>query len=280
MSSGAIGAEAIYLDRVIWTDASEMFGGFSGIEVSGDGQGFTVISDRGYWTSGRFLRSGDRLTGVSYTPLQPLQDLQGLPVEKFRIDAEGLAIADDGTVFVSFEGAHRVWKYAGLNEQAQRAKHHEAFKALQNNSGLEALAIDAGGVLYTLPERSGDWERPFPVYRSSNGSWAQPFSIPRRDKYLPVGADFGPDGRFYLLERDFVWYKGFSSRIRRFELTGAGFVNEEVLLTSGFGEYDNLEGIAAWRDSAGAVRLIAVSDDNFNILQTSQFVEFLVRETP
>ena len=42
---------------------------------------------------------------------------------------------------------------------------------LQDNSGLEALAIDADGALYAIPERSGDWERPFPVYRLRDGAW-------------------------------------------------------------------------------------------------------------
>ena len=40
---------------------------------------------------------------------------------------------------------------------------------------------------------------------------------PRR--HLPVvDADFGPDGKLYLLERDFSWLGGFATRVRRFAL--------------------------------------------------------------
>ncbi len=278
LASPVPAAEAVLSSETKWFIPVDEFGGFSGIEVSADGRTFTVISDRGRWISGKFVRNNGRITDVRPGSLAPIKDLNGLPVAKYRVDAEGLAAAADGTMFISFEGAHRVRQYTTLDQDAKRLKSHAGFKEFQNNSGMEALAIDADGALYTLPERSGDWERPFPVFRYEDGAWQRPFSIPRRDKHLPVGADFGPDGKFYLLERDFVWYKGFSSRIRRFELTEAGFENEEILLTSDFGDYDNLEGISAWLDEAGQIRLTAISDDNFNALQTTQFVEFLVVE--
>jgi len=81
-----------------------------------------------------------------------------------------------------------------------------------------------------------------------------------------------PDGQFYLLERDFTGL-GFRTRIRQFD---ADFTNETVLLETGNARHDNLEGISAWRDDSGSIRLTLVSDDNFLFLQRTEIVEYRV----
>jgi hypothetical protein len=48
------------------------------------------------------------------------------------------------------------------------------------------------------------------------------------------------------------------------------------LLETATGTYDNLEGLAVWRDDAGAIRLTMISDDNFKSFQVTQFVEYRV----
>ncbi len=262
----------------VWRGAEDRFGGFSGIEVSQDGTDFTVISDRGRILNGRFERKDGRIAGVRSGALLDLETPKGTAVTGYDVDSEGLAIDSAGHLFVSFESNHRVWEYAVPGGPATRLKRHPDFKSFQDNSGMEALAIDTDGTLYTLPERSGALERPFPVYRYRAGRWDQPFAIRRDGPFLPVGADFGPDGRFYLLERDFLWYAGFATRIRRFDLTPTGFANEEVLLTTSFGTHDNLEGLAAWKDPLGKTCLTMVSDDNFNFLQVTELVEYCVNE--
>ncbi len=145
---------------------------------------------------------------------------------------------------------------------------------MQNNSSLETLAIDAEGALYTLPERSGKLSRPFPVYRYRGGTWDQPFSIPRRPPYLPVGGDFGPDGKFYLLERHLNGIFGFQSRVRRFDLGPDQVTGEKILLETKTGTHDNLEGIAVWQDAEGFTRITMISDDNFKSFQRTEFVEY------
>lgn len=267
-------AETVFESEYLWVIDDDRFGGFSGLEVSDDGASFTSISDRGSIITGRIIRQNGKITGVKAGPLLPILDTKSKPVVKYHVDAEGLAIDAQGRLFISFEADHRVWRYDSVGGQATALKRYKDFKALQNNSGLEPLAIDRDGTLYTLPERSGALERPFPIYRFKNGTWDSPFTIPRRDRYLPVGADFGPDGKFYLLERDFVWYAGFSNRIRRFDLTEEGFVNEETLLTAASSSYGNLEGISVWRDDQGRIRLTMIGDDNFSRFQSTKIVEF------
>jgi len=130
------------------------------------------------------------------------------------------------------------------------------------------------GALYTMPERSGGASRPFPVYRYRDGEWTRPFSIPRRGPFLPVGADFGPDGRLYLLERHLGGISGFLSRVRSFRIDGDLLLDERPVLETSAGQHDNLEGIAVWKDKGGHIRLTMVSDDNFFILQRTELVEY------
>jgi hypothetical protein len=144
---------------------------------------------------------------------------------------------------------------------------------MQINSSLEALAIGADGALYTIPERSGRANRPFPVYRFQNGRWDIPFTIPRRDAHLIAGADIGPDGLFYVLERDFTGI-GFRTRVRRFALDGMG---EETLIDTGNATHDNLEGISVWDDGIG-LRITMISDDNFRFFQHTEIVEYRVTD--
>ncbi len=273
-STLADAGELEFSSRYVWHGIAAEFGGFSGIEVTPDGARFTVISDRGTYATGEFIRNEGKIGSVVTLPIRPLKGIGGEPVVGRNADAEGLATDDAGRMFVSFEGNHRVLRYIRDGEDVSRLKPHPDFAALQNNSALEALAIDANGVLYSLPERSGAWEVPFPVYRRTGDDWDKKLTIPRRGKFLPVGADFGPDGRFYLLERDFVWYRGFATRVRRFELGPDGFGGEETLLTTPFGKHDNLEGIGVWTNAAGSTRITMISDDNFLPVQVTEFVEY------
>ena len=260
--------------RLSWSMAGQAFGGLSGLELAADGSHFTALSDRGSLVTGQILRKGGEIAGVTGLRLLPLKNTEGGPLKRFHSDAEGLAIRGDGRIYVSFEGYHRVWTYRGPDSEAAWLPRHVDFEAMQANSSLEALAIGPDGALYTLPERSGRKDWPFPVYRYRGGSWTRAFTLPRRGNFLPVGADFGPDGKLYLLERDFRGLLGFRSRVRRFEVTPRGLGAEQTLLTTHAGRHDNLEGLSVWRDGEGAIRLTMVSDDNFNRLQRTEFVEY------
>ncbi|WP_172297766.1 esterase-like activity of phytase family protein [Pseudoruegeria sp. HB172150] len=270
------GNVAEHVGDYTWPKKGRGFGGFSGLELSDDGRHFMAIGDRGTIVQGILQRQDGRITGVEAGKIKRLKNSKNERITPFMSDSEGLAVAPDGRIFISFEGFHRVWTYRDPQAQAEWLTRHPDFQFMQDNSSLEALAIDADGALYTLPERSGKMERPFPVYRFADGAWTQPFSIPRRGEFLPVGADFGPDGRFYLLERDFTGIFGFRSRVRSFEIGATGVTDEITLLETYAGTHDNLEGIAAWRDDDGYIRLTMISDDNYRPFQVTEFVEYRV----
>lgn len=264
-----------FISAFSWQMDDDLFGGFSAIELTDDGLSFVAISDRGAFTRATILRDGNgHITDIVADPANLLRGKGEEPLEKRRNDSEGLAIATDGTAYVSFEGVARVLRYDAIDGPATNLPTPPEFARLQRNSALEALAIGPDGTLYTLPERSGEMTRPFPVWRFRNGAWDQPFALRRDGGYLPVAADFGPDNRFYLLERELHGFAGFSSRVRSFAVSDTTLSDERTELETGIGQHDNLEGLSVWQDGTGAIRLTMVSDDNFKFFQTTEIVEY------
>jgi len=263
-----------------WEKSNEAFFGFSGIEVSDDGASFVIIGDSSQVITGHLERNGaGRIASVVVETVSSLRasdgsDIRGTPFE----DAEGLTALPGGGFAVSFEGAHRVNLYPEIDAPAKPLPLARAFGALQTNAGLEALAVDGDGTLYALPERSGGLMEDFPVFRYRDGTWDVPFTVTRGGGFLPVGADFGPDGSFYLLERQFLGVLGFSTRVRRYSIDGERIGGGEVILHTAARTHDNLEGLSVWRDSRGDIRLTMVSDNNNLPVQTTEIVEYRLRE--
>ena len=262
-------AEATFLSSYQWQLDDPLFGGFSAIEITADGNGFVALTDRASVARGTFLRDGGSIIGVDLEVFRRLLGPTRAPLADKFSDSEGLAIGADGRLFVSFESEHGLRRFDDVDRPGTVLATTPAFAGLQHNSSLEALAIGTDGALYTLPERSGRATRPFPVYRLQNSVWDIPFQIPRRGAFLVSGADIGPDGLLYVLERDFIGV-GFRSRVRRFALDGTG---EELILDTGLRTHDNLEGISVWQDAEG-LRITMISDDNFRAFQKTEIVEY------
>lgn len=276
LGCAATAADLQHRGTYVWENPDPDFGGLSGLWVSDAGDALVAVGDRGHFLEADISRDNSRISALTVTTFDALIGRDGGDLSGILVDAEGLAIAPDGTRYVSFEGNPRVWRYDSFSDRPQWTHTWNHFWQLQRNSGLEALAIDDNGDLYAIPERSGKWERPFHVYRYNGTAWDDRLRLPRSEKFLVVGADFGPDGKFYLLEREFKWLGGFKSRIRRFDLTANGFSNEETLLSSNWAQYDNLEGISVWTNESGETIITLVSDDNFSVFQSTTLVEFAV----
>lgn len=239
-------------------------GGFSGLEVTEGGTRLIAVSDRAVLLRARIERDGARITGLSQVALTDLPGRDSTAPE--NSDAEGLA-ADGDRLWISYEQRHRIVSFPDGTE-LPRPPDTEVFPP---NRGLEALAIDASGDLYALPEWPVDGG--FPVYRFDRASWTVAGILPRRGRFVPVGADFGPDGALYVLERVFVGL-GFRSRVRRVTFGEDEIAAEETLLTTPPGRHGNLEGIAVWTDAEGSLRLTMIADDNFMPFQRNEIVEY------
>lgn len=262
-------SDAKLVGEYVWTDTDRNFGGMSGFHLDTNGIDFVAVSDRGNSITGQLIREAGRITGVRSDPIRPLLKPDGKRVKDRSADAEGLAISRTGTAYVSFEGNARVSIYEDIAGLPTPISDHPAFDAMQYNASLEALAISQDGAIFTIPERSGRAGRPFPVYRYIAGVWDIPFTIPRRGPFLIAGADIGPDGLLYILERDFTGV-GFRTRVRRFSQDGR---NEETLIKTGNATHDNLEGISVWHDGTH-MRITMIADDNFRFFQQTEIVEY------
>lgn len=249
-----------------------LFGGFSAVAIGLNGSSIVALSDRGIFVQGRVVRdASDIMTSVTLGPLTRLLGVSGDVLTGQFDDSEGLAVAPNGEVFVAFEDKTRISRFSRLGAVPVDLPNYPAFAHLPKNQSLEALAIDAKGTLYAVPEVP--LGKQIPVYRFRNGKWREPLALPRIGPFNPVAADFGPDGKLYLLERRFNGLTGFATRLRRFDLRADGFSKGEILLQTPVGRHDNLEGLSIWRAPDG-LRATMMSDDNFFALQVTELVEY------
>lgn len=244
--------------------------------MSSDGTTALLITDKGALIEVAFDREEGALATVRVLRMVPLRHRNGRRLRQGASDAEALARAPDGNLFVSFEHRHRVAKLAYDSAHTELLPDHPNFPRFAPNKGLEALAVHPDGTLYALPEGTDTPSAPFPIFTFRNGRWQQDTALPRRGPFVPVGADFDDAARLYVLERA-LSPLGFRSRIRKLTFNKDG-MRDETLLTTGPNRFDNLEAISLWRDAEGDLRLTLVSDDNFLRIQRTQIVEFRVEE--
>ncbi len=262
---------------VVLDSRDRRFGGISAISLSADGSGALLVSDRGTLFTTTVEQRQGAITGLSDVRAHALTMPDGQPAGTDWSDAESLAVLPDGSIVIAFEGVHRLWRYRTPGGLPTPVPPFAAMAGLQVNSGIEALAADPEGRLYAIPERSGALDRPFPVWRSAagGGSWAAG-RWPRRPPFLVTGADIGPDGRLYVLERDFGFLRGWSMRLSRAALSDWPDFTPETLLMVRGGGIDNMEGISVRRDAGGALRAVLISDDNFHPLQRTLLLDLLL----
>ncbi|MFT6105419.1 MAG: hypothetical protein ACJA1E_001852 [Paracoccaceae bacterium] len=257
---------------ISWQQDWPEFGGWSGLDVTDNGQQFSVISDGSALAHGTFTRTNGTLSGVQATFDRFIVTPDPFDPNNRRLrDAEGIALTRSGTLLVSFEQETRILRLAPDGRFLDAFEMSHDLLAIRDNTGLEALAIDDEGTVYALPERATDT---LAVYRYRWGRWDIVTKLARGVGWRAVGADIGPDGRLYLLERRF-FMGGFASQIRRFDLESPD-PEGETLYKSALGTHGNLEGLAVWQDTAGRMRLVSVSDNNHFWFQRTEFVEIVI----
>lgn len=269
---------AQHLSTYHLTHDADWFGGFSGIELTKDGHAFYLASDRGQLLRGTIDRQNTTITNVIIQQDRPLTDHLGQVPEFPHTDAEGLALDTQNRLNVSFEHAHRVLRYDTFTSDAIWPGYTRAWRALPQNNGMEMLAIDPNGTLFAIPEAAPKGAYEALVYRRlPHKPWDQPFTYPLDLPFRPVGGDFGPDGRLYVLERH-VHLPFFRSQVRVMDVTPTGFANIETVLATPLGTHGNVEGLAVWADTNGKTRLTMVSDDNFMPFLRTDIIEYILTD--
>lgn len=256
------------------------FGGFSGLQFSPDGRDFIVLSDRGALVAGQVSRdAAGAITAVAFDgPARRLTDAAAVPLADPYTDSEGLRISADGNLLISFEQMHRIARFDPAGRLIATLPVPLAFADFPPNSGIEALALASDGAVFAIPEGDAAGQAGFPIYRLTGDGWAQAGTMRGAGTFRPVDAQFGRDGRLYVLERDFWPLAGFRSRLHRLTLAEGAIVADEELFASRAGRFGNLEGLSLWHDAQGGLHVTLVDDNNFLAVQQSAFVDLAISE--
>lgn len=267
----------VLLGTHVLTMEHPAFGGFSAIEVA-DGRIYAV-TDNGWWMEGAIVERPGGIVPMKVL-FTPLRDRDGATYDKSGGDAEGLALTlGSDQPAVSFELDHRIMRRASDGRMGGLIT-HPAFEDLRSNGGLEALAALPDGRLLVIAEdaRAGR----HPMFLISPDGQLLRGGLPEVASFSVTGADLGPDGKLYVLLRDYTPLIGVTIRIDRYNLTAAGWPDDtsrqQIARFASRTGIDNMEGISAWRDQKGRLRLAVISDDNFSVVQRTLLMDLLVLE--
>ncbi len=266
-----------YLGGVELSSSDRRFGGFSGLGVSTDGRRMVSISDHGAFLSADIRYGLDgKLIGIENADLGGLSDLDGTPLAGKRFsDAESMSPGVEGEIIISFERAHRIWRYDPGVTKPRVLKPPVELGALRSNSGVEALTLLNDGRLLAISE--GDtYENEAIAWVSRPNGW-DVMTYRTHDGFRPTGAATLPGGDVLVLERYFTVRDGVRIRIRRLsaEMIEAGVTLDAHLIVDLAPplSIDNFEGIEVRADGNRAI-VYLISDDNFNMLQRTLFLMF------
>ena len=272
ITGGVLDGLALHGTTELDSDHPE-FGGFSGLNMQ-DGH-LIAVSDAGWWL---LADVEDTATGLKPTNsgFAPMRDSEGARFEKAGGDAEGLTVRD-GNLVVSFVRDHRIAFHIETGQVGDDVRHN-SFEAMSSNKGLEALATTPDGWIIAIGEKPA--AKGFPVFLLRYSGDIDRAFLSKTSRHFVTGADVGPDGRLYLLKRDFSILLGVSILIERYDLDEEGYplaeTRKQLARFDGDSGIDNMEGISLWMDGQGATRLTLISDDNFNSFQRTLLMDFTV----
>jgi hypothetical protein len=252
------------------------FGGFSGLVVR-DGHLYSV-SDQGWWLSADLAKdSGQPI--LRNARMAPVRDPRGRDYDKSGGDAEGLSLDRDAVgdvrLAVSFERDHRVM-WLEPDGRLGKTRAPDAFNQLHGNAGIEALAeLPDGGLIALAEGRDGDFAPVFVL--GADGSVVES-RLQLSWLHSVTGGDVGPDGKLYLVLREYSVLFGISIRVVRYRLAENGLPVPDSAETLAAYEaasgIDNMEGISVEPRPDGTARLWLISDDNFRGTQRTVLIEF------
>jgi hypothetical protein len=283
LATQAAAAELVPLGQYTWREDGSAFGGFSGLVMAPGGTSFYAVSDEGELFHATVLRgAANRIERIATDWHSRLIDNNGKPVAGFTADAEALAPARDGGLYVAYESYARITEIHPPDVNPTALHAYQRFRDLWSNESFEGVAERPGGGLIVVSEKPDGSEGAYPTFLGDGHgtamAWRPGPGIPGADGGFDASdAAFGSDGRFYLLERR-VSLGGFATRIRRFGWQDGAFGASETLLETASGALDNMEGMSLWTDAAGRTVISLISDDNFLFLQRTLVAEYEVKE--
>ena len=268
------------LHTVDWLEHESDFGGMSGIEITGGGKSFLAVSDGGVLFAASLTRNaaGDILS-VKTESHSRFLDNNGNPALGFHSDAEALRVAPDGRLIVAFEGYARVASFSPPDMTPTPLQDWDRFRDLWGNNGMEAICLSPSGQIMAILERlSPDNGNYRTLVRSGDKTWSDGPDLTTDGAFQATDADYGPDGRLYVLERDFSLIWGYATRLSAYLVTSDGFSDPEVRLQTSPGDFGNFEGLDVWIDAAGRTRATLITDNNFMPLSSTTIAEIVLAQ--
>jgi len=271
--AGADLAPGVAYSGGLWLGNAELQG-LSDLKIVGQAREGRItalsVSDFGALVQFDMIVDGrERLTSARGFRISALTDPQGQPLQpKARADAEGLAVQDDGSVLVSFEGEHRIWSYGeGGAGRPVAVRHPEVDFA--NNAGMEGLATAPDGGWLVLGEDGGAWVCDPTACRALPQA-----PTTSRDGYRFTGADRDPSGAgWYVVER--AYFPPIDMRVRVRHMAADGTLGPVLIALKSPARVDNFEAIAA-RAIPGGTQIFILSDDKANPLQQTLLLSFVL----
>lgn len=277
-----------FIGAVQFLAADPRVGGLSGMVVD-DALNLTAVTDTGLWLTARIEIAADRLAGVSGLVMAPIQDGAGQPLPRGRMgDAESLARLPDGSLLVGFERWHRIRRFASPAAPGQFFPAPPGLENAPGNEALETLTTLSDGRLLAIEEGRDD-DTPRRAWLGGASGWmalsyqAAPGFRPTDAAGLPSGAPSA--GGALVLERSFGPWRGFGARIAYLSAAdlaaatpGGTLRPAEVARLEPPLLVDNYEAIAVARRPQGGLYVFLASDDNFNALQRTLLLAFVLEE--
>lgn len=249
------------------------FGGFSGLVVDTETGSLVAISDKGDWWQAPF-------DARSFAPPTTggMQNFSfGLEADKIDLDAESL-IKFEGGYLVSFEHNHRLEFVAEIGAAPVPPSLRAIdFSGVSGNGGMEAIARLSTGQLLAFAERGLNGAGQLKAWLVSADTLQDLWFKPPTN-FSPTDAAVMPNGDVLVLLRHFSAIDGVAIKVHHIRaadiVAGATLRGEEILhLTPEF-TIDNMEGLDVVVMDDDTVRLVMISDDNFNPLQRTLLMMF------
>jgi len=263
------------------------FGGISGLIVSDDGSRFLAITDASHWLTGELQYRDDRLVGVSGGEIGPLIAPDGSILKGKMGDAEGLAGALDGDVYVSFEGRHRIWRYPyasqGMRGNPTVVATPAELAGAPPNGGLEGIALLHDGRLLAMTESFHDNAGNIRGWVLSTEADPVRVLLKRRSPFDVTDVRQMANGDLLMLERRFSTFGGVGFEMRRIlspAFTADQVMDGEIIADVGMNFIiDNMEALSVRKGANGETLVYIASDDNFNApLQQTLIMMFELKD--
>lgn len=270
--------DLLWLGGVELRGRGAAFGGFSALHVAGGR--ITLLSDGGNIVSFAFV-AGNRVADVRFAELPAGP---GTGWEKRDRDSEAMAVDPrTGRIWVGFERANAIWRYAPGFARAEAQAAPPAMRDWPANTGPEAIALlPDGGMLVIAEQAHRPGRRGNAAIRFSGDPALRPRDGYRFGYASPPGyrvSDMAllPDGRLLVLNRGFALPYVFSAKLAVVDMhairPGATVAGRVIATLAAPLIHDNFEGVAVTRER-GATIVWLVSDDNQSLLQRSLLLKF------